>query len=86
MPFSVVGPSSKAQSTSFEQLLASNDDINFADEDEDSDSRAHGGSSGADECPNSYDYCIHPNNYLVRIPRTHLNSDRIECTWNPRVP
>ena len=53
-------------SPGFEQLLASNDDINFADEeDEDSDSRAHGGSSGADECPNSYDYCIHPNNYLV---------------------
>ena len=59
------GPASKAPSTSFEQLLASNDDINFADDDEDSDSRAHGGSSGADECPNSYDYCIHPNNYLV---------------------
>ena len=59
------GPTSKAPSTSFEQLLASNDDINFADDDEDSDSRAHGGSSGADECPNSYDYCIHPNNYLV---------------------
>ena len=46
---------SKAPSTSFEQLLASNDDINFADDDEDDDNG---------EKPNSYDYHLHLNNYL----------------------
>jgi hypothetical protein len=47
----------KAPSTSFEQLLASNDDINFADEEDDE-------IVDNDERPNSYDYHLHLNNYL----------------------
>ena len=46
-------------STSFEQLLALNDDINFADEDENELSPTCGR-----ELPNSYDYHLHLNNYL----------------------
>ena len=42
---------------SFEQLLALNDDINFADEE------VEAFSPGA-ELPNSYDYHLHLNNYL----------------------
>merc|ERR1719323_240741 len=46
-------------STSFEQLLALNDDINFADEDEELQSPSMGY-----EQANSYDYHLHLNNYL----------------------
>ena len=47
----------KPVSTSFEQLLALNDDINFADEDDESPTCGR-------ELPNSYDYHLHLNNYL----------------------
>ena len=47
----------KPVSTSFEQLLALNDDINFADEDDESPTCGR-------ELPNSYDYHLHLNSYL----------------------
>lgn len=53
-PLGTVFPK-KPVSTSFEQLLALNDDINFADEEDES--------PGA-ELPNSYDYHLHLNSYL----------------------
>jgi len=55
-PMGTVFPN-KPVSTSFEQLLALNDDINFADEE------VEAFSPGA-ELPNSYDYHLHLNNYL----------------------
>lgn len=48
---------------SFEQLLALNDDINFADED-DLESPVNA------ELPNNYDYHLHLNNYL---PTYHMS-------------
>ena len=64
-------------STSFEQLLASNDDINFADEDEDFENRGNG------ECMNSYDYHLHANNYLL----THNISEASETDeQTPMLP
>ena len=48
---------------SFEQLLALNDDINFADDD-DLESPVNA------ELPNSYDYHLHLNNYL---PTYHMS-------------
>ena len=52
-----VGGNQGNHSTSFEQLLASNDDINFADDDDEE-------IVGNGECPNSYDYHLHLDNYL----------------------
>jgi hypothetical protein len=56
---------------SFEELLALNDDINFADDDNDAMSPV----SNGQEAHNSYDYHLHLNNYLPTYNVSETDTD-----------